>query len=357
MRSRAQASHPSRAAMSALGLFALLVVLFGTAPASAYPVCGVACTAQTCGQSVQCETGTGGVQTINCPACTRPTATFTRTSTATATKTPTATPTRTPTARAGTATRTFTATARPTPTIGPCMAGMCDGRCGQRFQCQPASGGPVWIDCGSCTTPPPTAAPNAPVANAGPSQCGLRNEAIAFDGSRSTAAPGQLLTSYTWDFGDSIFGSGVRPTHVYTATGGYPVRLVVGDTTGAQSAPASTKARVFQSLYDGFILEFAPTLEYQGGDFPKLWANAGSSVHADCSNWTALLSLKVEENVGGQWSTIFESGLVPGGGSQGYVRPILTDPDARAWRMDVDFYVNRNNVNTRVYWYHYDLAF
>lgn len=46
------------------------------------------------------------------------------------------------------------------------------------------------------------------------------------------AQPVSPALTYTWDFGDSSTGTGVAPTHTYTASGTYNVCLVVADTAG-----------------------------------------------------------------------------------------------------------------------------
>lgn len=57
---------------------------------------------------------------------------------------------------------------------------------------------------------------------------------VAFNGTSSTAAPGQSIASYTWDFGDSSSGSGSTPSHVYANPGTYVVKLTVSDGAGRQ---------------------------------------------------------------------------------------------------------------------------
>lgn len=52
-----------------------------------------------------------------------------------------------------------------------------------------------------------------------------------FDGSASAGD----VTSYTWDFGDGQTGDGVKPGHVYAASGNYTVALTVTSSTGATS--------------------------------------------------------------------------------------------------------------------------
>src|SRR5690606_30149447 len=53
---------------------------------------------------------------------------------------------------------------------------------------------------------------------------------VVFDASASTGA-----TNYNWDFGDGNTGTGVNPTHTYTANGSYTVKLVATSPCGIDS--------------------------------------------------------------------------------------------------------------------------
>ena len=78
--------------------------------------------------------------------------------------------------------------------------------------------------CTEETTPTNT----APTASFTISAAGLT---ITFDASGSADEDGDDLT-YVWDFGDdSDAGSGVNPSHEYTASGAYTVSLTVNDGT------------------------------------------------------------------------------------------------------------------------------
>jgi large repetitive protein len=66
----------------------------------------------------------------------------------------------------------------------------------------------------------------APVANAGADFQACANSPVKFDGSKSTA-PGGIISSYLWDFGDGESGSGVSPVHIYTKPGQYKVSLTI----------------------------------------------------------------------------------------------------------------------------------
>jgi DNA-binding beta-propeller fold protein YncE len=79
----------------------------------------------------------------------------------------------------------------------------------------------------------PDQAPTAEFS-AGPASPG---KPTVFDGSGSTAAPGQSVARYDWNFGDgtSAANAGPRPTHVYKAVGQYKVTLTVTDDAGCST--------------------------------------------------------------------------------------------------------------------------
>jgi 6-phosphogluconolactonase (cycloisomerase 2 family) len=76
----------------------------------------------------------------------------------------------------------------------------------------------------------PTAAFDA--TPAGPGQ------PTSFDGSGSTAAPGQSVARYDWDFGDgqTAPNAGPTPTHTYASEGEYTVTLTVTDNAGCSTS-------------------------------------------------------------------------------------------------------------------------
>lgn len=55
-----------------------------------------------------------------------------------------------------------------------------------------------------------------------------------FDASSSTDVDG-TVSSYGWDFGDGMSGTGLKPSHIYVAAGSYNVTLTVADNNGATS--------------------------------------------------------------------------------------------------------------------------
>jgi PKD repeat protein len=57
---------------------------------------------------------------------------------------------------------------------------------------------------------------------------------VNFDASASSASGSRTISSYAWDFGDGTTGTGVSPTHSYTAGGTYNVTLTVTDSASSQ---------------------------------------------------------------------------------------------------------------------------
>lgn len=84
-----------------------------------------------------------------------------------------------------------------------------------------------------------------PVANPGGPYQGVRQRAIAFSGAASSDPDGDALT-YEWSFGDGAIGSGVAPTHAYTALGTYTVTVTVRDALGGSSTASTTATIVNQ---------------------------------------------------------------------------------------------------------------
>lgn len=91
---------------------------------------------------------------------------------------------------------------------------------------------------------------------------------VRFDGSRSFAANGRTISSYTFDFGDgqSITQSGPVVTHVYTVAGTYSPSLSVTDSAGQPSAEkAVASVRAIGS--DGRAPQVTPASSRRGGAF------------------------------------------------------------------------------------------
>ncbi len=81
-----------------------------------------------------------------------------------------------------------------------------------------------------------------PIANAGENQLVTASE-VKFEGNASKDADGKI-TRYQWDFGDGTGGEGAAPTHVYSKTGTYNVKLTVTDDTNTKNNRSSTEIKV-----------------------------------------------------------------------------------------------------------------
>ncbi|PCC25743.1 hypothetical protein CIK75_04470 [Glutamicibacter sp. BW78] len=87
----------------------------------------------------------------------------------------------------------------------------------------------------------PTAPHAVPVAKIGHEVSGLT---VAFDGTGSTASDDATIKSYAWDFGDGKSSTAAKPEHQFAKAGPYTVKLVVKDSTGAESEVASKAIEV-----------------------------------------------------------------------------------------------------------------
>ncbi|MBI2448446.1 lamin tail domain-containing protein [Candidatus Microgenomates bacterium] len=92
----------------------------------------------------------------------------------------------------------------------------------------------VWLDTytpspGELNPVPPNVAPTAVAGNDTVAQLGTSTN---FDGSGSSDSDGTIV-SYSWDFGDSMSGSGATTSHSYATEGTYNVILTITDNDGA----------------------------------------------------------------------------------------------------------------------------
>lgn len=94
----------------------------------------------------------------------------------------------------------------------------------------------VMLTAMSCGGGGTTTSSGVPVANPGGPYVGNANQALAFNGSGSTAPSGRTLTSFAWIFGDGSSGTGASTTHTYTVAGNYSATLTVTDSSGATGA-------------------------------------------------------------------------------------------------------------------------
>ena len=89
------------------------------------------------------------------------------------------------------------------------------------------------------TTTTATIVGQNPAANAGGPYTGGVGTIISFSGMGSNDPQGEALT-YAWSFGDGATGTGISPTHAYTAPGTYNVSLTVTDTSNLTATASAT---------------------------------------------------------------------------------------------------------------------
>jgi len=89
------------------------------------------------------------------------------------------------------------------------------------------------------TTVSVVAGNTAPTANVNGPYLGTVGSSVSFSGNGSSDSDG-TLASYTWQFGDGSTGTGVTPTHAYSAAGTFVVSLTVTDDDGANSTAYTT---------------------------------------------------------------------------------------------------------------------
>jgi PKD repeat protein len=80
---------------------------------------------------------------------------------------------------------------------------------------------------------------------------------VLFDANASQAGQGNMIASYSWDFGDGSHGSGVTASHAYSTQGVYVVRLTITDTAG-RSAQKAASLEVQQGDAPVAVISFSP---------------------------------------------------------------------------------------------------
>ncbi len=95
---------------------------------------------------------------------------------------------------------------------------------------------------GTVTPPPPPPPPpptnQSPVANAGPDQTGRVFRTVTFNGSGSLDPDGSI-TSYVWQFSDSVTQTGAIVSRVFSKKGTYTATLTVTDNKGATASDSA----------------------------------------------------------------------------------------------------------------------
>lgn len=120
-------------------------------------------------------------------------------------------------------------------------------------------------------TPVTTSAPPKAVI-AGPAQ-GLAGQTLRFSARGSTAAPGNTVDAYAWDFGDGTVANGIEVGHAYGDAAVYELRLTVTDSKGMASttvqeiridAPTPTSQPAIASISAPFEAQVGETVTFDG---------------------------------------------------------------------------------------------
>ncbi|MCH7757210.1 MAG: PKD domain-containing protein [Thaumarchaeota archaeon] len=126
---------------------------------------------------------------------------------------------------------------------------------------------------------------DTPIVDAGGPYTGTVNNAITFDGSASYDPDNQDETeindqtlNYSWDFGDTLTGSGVITTHSYTSTGDFTVSLVVSD--GIVSDISSTIVTVNDVSAEVSIEDITPNSTSKSSSVSVTISGSGFSLGA-----------------------------------------------------------------------------
>lgn len=132
-----------------------------------------------------------------------------------------------------------------------------------------------------------TVVPVPPTATATAQVAGLT---AYLDGSGSTDVDG-TVTGWAWDFGDGTSGTGATPTHVYPASGTYPVTLTVTDDsgqTGTTTLPVTVQSNAPVAADD-----FGRTVTNGWGtaDVGGAWTVAGGTAAFAVANRTGTQTL------------------------------------------------------------------
>jgi PKD domain len=122
--------------------------------------------------------------------------------------------------------------------------------------------------------------------------------------------------SYSWNFGDGAFATGVTVSHIYTKPGTYAVGVTVDDglRTGGSSemeieVKEQTPVTVHISLssdtvYTGQEVSISGNLTYNGIGVPNAWIILSSKTYIENSTWNEIASAKTDDY--GKYLTVWK---------------------------------------------------
>ena len=110
------------------------------------------------------------------------------------------------------------------------------------------------VEAWATTAPPPN---QPPVANSGGPYQGTVGVPVQFYASGSFDPDGKIST-YQWDFGDGVIGTGPSQTHAYSVAGNYTARLTVKDNASGIGSSASSVTITSQRNGATFVSQSVP---------------------------------------------------------------------------------------------------
>ncbi len=122
--------------------------------------------------------------------------------------------------------------------------------------------------------------------------------------------------SYSWNFGDDSFATGVTVNHTYTAAGTYSVEVTVDDGLGTGGSSAmeievreQTPVTVHislssDSIYTGEEVSISGNLTYNGVGVPDAWIVLSSKTYIENAMWNEIVSVKTDDY--GRYSTVWK---------------------------------------------------
>jgi PKD repeat protein len=143
---------------------------------------------------------------------------------------------------------------------------------------------------------------------------------VSFNGALSSDSSG-VITSYSWNFGDSQSSTGISPTHSYSTAGNYNVALTVTDSLGATGTITKTvsvsqavtnnppTAKFTQSINSLIVnVDGSSSIDSDGQIVSWSWnfgdsssvqtSTSASSSHAYANVGTYTITLTVTDNLG-----------------------------------------------------------
>src|SRR4030042_1953413 len=122
--------------------------------------------------------------------------------------------------------------------------------------------------------------------------------------------------SYSWNFGDGTFATGVTVNHTYTKPGTYAVGVTVDDNLGTggssereievrEQTPVTVHISLSSdSVYTGQEVTISGNLTYNGIGVPNAWIVLSSKTYIENATWNEIASAKTDDY--GKYLTVWK---------------------------------------------------